>query len=179
MIVLGSGGHTTEMLMLLPQLLSPITGTCVNIYPRIYIHSIGDEQSRRKASEFEGSFGSEPLSLSIPRARQVGQSYITSIFTTLKSLYFAFALVREVEPDLILCNGPGVCVPICISALMLRRRRRTRIVFIESMARVSSLSLSGRILYHLSDLFIVQWPYLAELYPKAHFINDIFSLDKS
>lgn len=42
-----------------------------------------------------------------------------------------------------------------------------QIVYIESIARVKSLSLSGNILYHLriADLFLVQWPVLQEIYP--------------
>jgi beta-1,4-N-acetylglucosaminyltransferase len=45
----------------------------------------------------------------------------------------------------------------------------TKIVFVESFARVRSLSLSGKILYYLADRFIVQWPKLKESYPRAEY----------
>ena len=38
---------------------------------------------------------------------QVKQSWITTVFTTLRALVQAVWLVAEVRPDLILCNGPG------------------------------------------------------------------------
>ena len=46
-----------------------------------------------------------------------------------------------------------------------------RVVYVESIARVSSVSLSGAILYwsHLTDGFFVQWPELLAKYPRAHF----------
>lgn len=44
-------------------------------------------------------------------------------------------------------------------------------MYIESIARVTSLSMSGRILYHLADVFIVQWPQLVERYPKSKYFG--------
>ena len=39
----------------------------------------------------------------------------------------------------------------------------------ESFARVTALSLSGKILLYLADRFFVQWPALAHRYPKAEY----------
>ena len=41
------------------------------------------------------------------------------------------------------------------------------IVFSESIACVDHISVSGKILYPLADLFFVQWQELVEKYPKA------------
>lgn len=52
----------------------------------------------------------------IPRPRKVGQSYFTSIFTTIWTILFCvWSLVCD-PLDLILCNGPGICVCIGIGA---------------------------------------------------------------
>ena len=46
------------------------------------------------------------------------------------------------------------------------------IVYVESIARVSSLSLSGKILIRFADQFLVQWPQLAERHPgKARYLG--------
>lgn len=44
-----------------------------------------------------------------------------------------------------------------------------RIVYVESIARVRKLSLSGHILYHgrVADLVFVQWPELQARYPRS------------
>ncbi|XP_062437634.1 UDP-N-acetylglucosamine transferase subunit ALG14 homolog isoform X2 [Rhea pennata] len=75
----------------------------------------------------------------------------------------------------ILCNGPGTCVPVCISALLLGLLglKRAIIVYVESICRVETLSLSGKILYYFSDHFIVQWPALKEKYPKSVYLGRI------
>lgn len=46
---------------------------------------------------------------------------------------------------------------------------KTRTIYVESFARVKSLSLSGRILYLVVDRFLVQWPLLKEKYSRAEF----------
>lgn len=75
----------------------------------------------------------------------------------------------------VLCNGPGTCVPICVSALLLGILgiKKVIIVYVESICRVETLSLSGKILWHLSDYFIVQWPTLKEKYPKSVYLGRI------
>ncbi|XP_030063145.1 UDP-N-acetylglucosamine transferase subunit ALG14 isoform X2 [Microcaecilia unicolor] len=75
----------------------------------------------------------------------------------------------------VLCNGPGTCVPVCASAVLLGILgiKKVIIIYVESICRVENLSLSGRILYHFSDYFIVQWPVLKEKYPKSVYLGRI------
>ena len=101
MLVLGSGGHTTELLRL------------INSWPGTVcaVHASSDEHSKLHFhSKFSG------LLFEIPRSRSVGQSYFTSIFTTVYSFFPACWLVFRTEPDLIISNGPGTALPICYSA---------------------------------------------------------------
>ncbi|KAJ1498161.1 UDP-N-acetylglucosamine transferase subunit, partial [Coelomomyces lativittatus] len=71
----------------------------------------------------------------------------------------------------ILCNGPGTCIPICAAANILKVFFRLHIVcfYIESIARVQHLSLSGKIFYHLRlGPIAVQWPTLKMKYPRTY-----------
>lgn len=110
---------------------------------------------------------------------QVKQSWLTTIVTTLLSLADSFLLVLKIRPELIICNGPGTCVPLCITAFGLRlwfgMWYSPKIIFIESICRVKSFSLSGKILYHIVDKFIVQWPLsaaMARKYARAEYLGD-------
>lgn len=133
--------------------------------------------------------------LTVPRSRAVGQSWLTTPFTTLHALGASLWLVLRLRPDLVVCNGPGGCVhpeatkfihaltthiphashfpnppstgtclPICLAAYALRflGLLPVRVVFVESLCRVQSLSLTGRLLYYLADRFVVQWPGLVD-----------------
>lgn len=46
---------------------------------------------------------------------------------------------------------------------------KCQIVYVESLARVDTLSVSGKLLYYVADRFLVQWPELKEKYPRAEF----------
>eukprot|EP00984_Skeletonema_dohrnii_P037935 scaffold40587_cov200-Skeletonema_dohrnii-CCMP3373.AAC.1 len=117
----------------------------------------------------------------LPRAREVHQSYISSIFTTLYSTYKTIQLLWKLQPHLIVTNGPGTCVPIVYCSFILRclsslidiskgkgssssKRKVFRTIFIESLCRVKTLSLSGKLVYPIADSFVVHWPGLMERY---------------
>ena len=57
----------------------------------------------------------------IPRSREVGQSWLTSNFTTLRALAPAAGIVLRRRPRLLLVNGPGTCIPVCAAAFVFRR----------------------------------------------------------
>ncbi|XP_029419686.1 UDP-N-acetylglucosamine transferase subunit ALG14 homolog isoform X2 [Nannospalax galili] len=170
------GGHTTEILRLVGSLSGAYS-------PRHYVIADSDEMSANKINSFEftrADRDSSPEYIKyyihrIPRSREVQQPWLSTVFTTLRSMWLSFPLVQRIKPDLVLCNGPGTCIPICVSALLLGILgiKKVIIVYVESICRVETLSLSGKILLHLSDYFIVQWPALKEKYPKSVYLGRI------
>ncbi|XP_036221418.1 UDP-N-acetylglucosamine transferase subunit ALG14 [Bactrocera oleae] len=173
-IVLGSGGHTAEMCTINMALLSSARGK--GIYnPLRYIIANDDITSRSRITSAMQKVGvalDDTSFIYVPRSRKVGQSYLSSVFTTLWALLWSIWLVWSGQPKLLLCNGPGTCVPFCIATYICRRIRRlpskTKIVFVESWCRVRTLSLSGKLLRPFLDLLVVQWPALAEKYKNAN-----------
>jgi beta-1,4-N-acetylglucosaminyltransferase len=107
-----------------------------------------------------------------PRSREVKQSYVSSVWTTLVALAAACAIAWREQPQLLLVNGPGTCLPLCVVVCALSALRLAPacdIVFVESVARVHKLSLTGLILYKLGvcTQFIVQWEELRQRYPDS------------
>ncbi|GMN43337.1 hypothetical protein TIFTF001_012523 [Ficus carica] len=150
---------------------------------RFYIAAATDNMSLQKARSFENSIANQTGDkvaetsqfMQIYRSREVGQSYITSVWTTLVALAHGLWLMIKIRPEVILCNGPGTCVPLCIIALLFKiiGIQWSSIFYVESIARVQRLSLSGLILYklHIADQFFVQWPQLQRKYPRAHYVG--------
>jgi beta-1,4-N-acetylglucosaminyltransferase len=187
MYVLGSGGHTAEMLQLLRGMLpSPDHSAS-----RVYVVAKTDALSAKKAEALEATLnaggdgegdggensdensgensdddGDGPLPYKIElvdRAREVGQSYLTSFFTTLRSFLTTARLVLRHRPGMVLVNGPGTCLPIVVWARVLVPG--SRVYYVESIARVDHLSLTGKILLKCglaNGGFYVQWRALAE-----------------
>jgi len=170
MVILGSGGHSMEMLRLL-------SGMNLKNYPRrVYVVADGDKMSISKISAFEHIQGNgQPIIRIIPRARKVLQSYITSVLSTLIAIFYSFPLVVSTLPDVILCNGPGTCIPLCFWCFVMKFFwfKDTRIVYVESICRVHTLSLSALILYFVADHLIVQWPQLKTAYPRTEYIGRV------
>ncbi|KAJ9690933.1 hypothetical protein PVL29_013203 [Vitis rotundifolia] len=177
LIVLGSGGHTAEMLNLLSMLQKD------RFTPRFYIAAATDNMSLQKAHLMEKSLvdmtGGEALEsaqfMQIYRSREVGQSYITSVWTTIIAIAHALWIMIKIRPQVILCNGPGTCLPLCVIAFLFKvvGIRWSSTFYVESIARVRRLSLSGLLLYKLrmADQFFVQWPQLQKKYPRAHYVG--------
>ncbi|XP_063795899.1 UDP-N-acetylglucosamine transferase subunit ALG14 homolog isoform X2 [Pseudophryne corroboree] len=168
-----TGGHTTEILRLLSSLSTSYS-------PTHYVIADTDQMSEKKIRSFENTKdkgSSHPLYSihRIPRSREVRQSWSSSLLTTLQSLLYSVPLTLRLKPDLILCNGPGTCIPVCFSALLLGilGLKKILIVYVESICRVESLSLSGKLLYHIADYFIVQWPPLKDKYPNSIYLGRI------
>jgi len=112
----------------------------------------------------------------IPRARMVHQPLRSVPFTFTRSLLHTVRIALPSSKsgssalgDVLLMNGPGTCVVLCASVWLARLlgAGKTRMVYVESFARVQSLSLSGRILRNFVDRFVVQWPELKEKVPGA------------
>ncbi|CBJ26373.1 beta(1,4)-N-acetylglucosaminyltransferase [Ectocarpus siliculosus] len=164
------GGHTSEMLKLTSRL-SPETYS-----PLCYVVASTDHTSADRIPK-EGLMSGRCRVRAIPRSREVGQSYLTSVFTTLLAALHAAVVVVTVRPDLVLVNGPGTCIPVCVAAFALRffglGSSCSRTVFCESFCRVKSLSLSGRIMYLLADRFVVHWPELLVKYPRAEYAGQL------
>jgi beta-1,4-N-acetylglucosaminyltransferase len=166
LIVLGSGGHTTEILRIVQHLNHEL------YFPRIYMHAETDDLSLKKVKQIEKNSKDYKV-IKILRSREVHQSYFTSILTTLNAIFQSFPLVWREKPDLLLCNGPGTCIPPCIVTFFFKSLFiiNTKIIFIESFCRVKSFSLSGKILYYIANHIIVQWPHLnGDTYPRSIFV---------
>ncbi|KAI8509099.1 UDP-N-acetylglucosamine transferase subunit [Branchiostoma belcheri] len=157
LVVVGSGGHTTEVLRLM-------SGLSDKYAPRYYIIAETDQMSEEKYEIQK-----------VPRSREVAQSWLSTVFTTLYATLFSFPLVFRISPDLILCNGPGTCIPPCAAGLLMTflGLKKVSLVYVESICRVETLSLSAQLLYYLADHLLVQWPQLQQKFPRTTYIGRV------
>jgi UDP-N-acetylglucosamine:LPS N-acetylglucosamine transferase len=76
-------------------------------------------------------------------------------------------ILLQERPDTIVSTGAGDCVFLMLVGASLG----IPVVFAESMARVSTMSLTGRMVHRWSTLILVQWPSLLDRYPNAVLIS--------
>jgi len=71
------------------------------------------------------------------------------------------------RPDVIITTGAGVVVFFCFFCKLLG----SKLIFIESAAKVERPTMTARMLCPFSDLFFVQWPSLQMFFPKAKYLG--------
>lgn len=170
MIFLGSGGHTGEMMRILDNV-------DLNNFNRTWVTSSGDSTSILKCKKYEDerltSSHNKLDYLVLHRARTVGESIILSVFSTVRSLMSTVQRLYDLPqfPSILLLNGPGTSVPLAYIIFVLKFLGlcKTKIIYIESLARVKQLSVSGLLILPIADRFIVQWKQLAVKYKRAEY----------
>ncbi|KAJ5084391.1 hypothetical protein NUU61_008970 [Penicillium alfredii] len=167
LVVLGSGGHTTEMLSMLDHM-----ELDQSLYTyRTYLVSSGDSFSANKAVEFENKHKPDAPAtahtnsysvVTVPRARKVHQSYLSAPFSTLECFWACLLVLRGLHPDqprlpgkftspypdIIFANGPATAVCVMLAAKLLR--------FLQCIHRFFSRSQSPRI-PRLRTVFVESW----------------------
>ena len=95
------------------------------------------------------------------------RGFIISMFqVTLQS----FKIFFKEKPDVIISTGALVVIPMIIIGKLFRKQ----IVFIESFAKITSPTLTGRLVYRLADQFYIQWESMREFYPNALYKGGIY-----
>lgn len=91
---------------------------------------------------------------------------LTAPYNIIKSLI----IFLKFKPDVIVTTGAHTCVPMCYIAKIFRKK----IIYIESFANIETKTLTGKLIYPIADVFIVQWKSMLKLYPKAKYEGWIF-----
>ncbi|MCI6107189.1 MAG: PssD/Cps14F family polysaccharide biosynthesis glycosyltransferase [Candidatus Faecimonas sp.] len=81
------------------------------------------------------------------------------LYNCFKSLYYYI----KFHPDYIITTGTHTAGPMCCIGKILG----SKIIYIETFANIKTKTSTGKLIYHFADHFIVQWPSMKKLYPKA------------
>lgn len=84
-------------------------------------------------------------------------------FKYLVNFIQALTIYVKKRPKCILSTGSGMTVGLCLIGKLFG----SKIIYVETGARIHTPSLTGKLMYHVSDLFIVQWEPLLKHFPRA------------
>lgn len=91
----------------------------------------------------------------------------TSLWGYIKNVVQSLGIFLRERPKVILSTGSGIALATCLLGWLYG----SKIVFIETGARVVTPSRTGRLMYRFSDVFYVQWKPLLKYYPKAQYVG--------
>ncbi|WP_346845860.1 PssD/Cps14F family polysaccharide biosynthesis glycosyltransferase [uncultured Rothia sp.] len=86
-----------------------------------------------------------------------------NIPNAIRNAKLAWTVLKREKPDVIVSSGAAVAVPFFAIAKVLG----IKTVFIECYDRITMPTMSGRICYPMSDLFVVQWEAQQKAFPES------------
>lgn len=152
LFISSTGGHLTELLQLSP------------LFEKYDYHIITEKD---KVNEHLKETYGEKIDFLPYGTRAKLFTYIFKYFyLCIKTVYYYFKL----KPKVIVTTGTHTAGPMCI----LGKIFGSKIIYIETFANTNKKTATGRLLYPIADLFIVQWEEMLKIYPKAVYGGSIY-----
>ncbi len=144
-LVASAGGHTSQLLKLKESWQGNDT---------FYVTTT--EVVRDKLKEFGTVYV-------VGECNRQGPGRVLVVFLRCISILF------KERPDVVISTGAAVGCLLCL----LGKLFGAKVVWVDSITNVDRISLSGRMVRHLADLFLVQWPELAIRYKKVEYVGPV------
>ena len=83
-------------------------------------------------------------------------------------LHCVYIMLKE-RPDVVISTGAAVGCILCLLAKAMGKKA----VWVDTISHVDRITLSGKIIMRFADVFLVQWPELAERYKRARYVGSV------
>ena len=143
-----SGGHYEQIMMLEPLM-------------KDYDSFVITEETHYKLNDIENK---------IYYLKQSNRKEIIFIWNMFINIFKSISIYKKEKPDVVICTGVLAMIPICLIAKFMGKK----LIYIESYAKVTSPTMTGKFLYRFADRFYVQWEPMLEFYPKAIYLGGIY-----
>ena len=99
----------------------------------------------------------------------VGECNRQHLMRVIVVLVRCIRIVLRERPDVIISTGAAAGCMLCYLGKMFG----AKVIWIDSITNVERISLSGRMVRYIADLFLVQWPDLVGMYKKVEFVGTV------
>lgn len=101
---------------------------------------------------------------------QVNRKEKTWLLAMVKNAFQSLGIFLKERPDAVISTGVLATIPMCLLCKLFGKK----VIYIESFAKVTSPTETGKLLYKIADRFYVQWESMLEVYPNAVFKGGIY-----
>ncbi len=95
------------------------------------------------------------------------KNIIKYFWAIIYNIFISLKVVIKFKPSTIITTGAQVGGIMCFFGKLFG----SKVIYIESLAKVDSLSITGKNVYLFADKFYVQWESLCSKYKKAEYIG--------
>jgi UDP-N-acetylglucosamine:LPS N-acetylglucosamine transferase len=92
-----------------------------------------------------------------------------NVVNLLRNLVLAWRVLRATRPDIVVSTGAAVAFPFFVIARLLK----IKTTYVEVYDRIDRPTLTGRLCYPISNLFLLQWEEQKRLYPRGEVIGTL------
>ena len=93
-----------------------------------------------------------------------------NIKNLIKNTFIAFKVLSQEKPDIIISSGAAVAVPF----FYIGKLFGAKTIYVEVFDRIDKPTLTGKLVYPVTNKFIVQWEEMKKVYKKAENFGSIF-----
>lgn len=93
-----------------------------------------------------------------------------NIKNLIKNTFLAFKVLKKEKPDFIISTGAAVAIPF----FYLGKLFGVKTIYIEVYDRIDKPTITGKIVYPITDIFILQWEEQRKFYPKGELLGGLF-----
>jgi UDP-N-acetylglucosamine:LPS N-acetylglucosamine transferase len=87
----------------------------------------------------------------------------------IKVLLRCIRIILDEKPDVVISTGAAAGCIMCFLGKFIGKK----VIWIDSATNVEKLSLSGRMVRCIADLFLVQWPELTSKYKNVEYVGSV------
>lgn len=142
-VVCSAGGHLTEALGAL----------AASDAPRYFV-TYGEPHARERLAGEEAYYIVDPH---------------TSLPGYMKNAWQSLVLLVRKRPGVIFSTGAGIALATCLFGKMMG----AKVIYLESGARVTTPSRTGKLMYRYANVFVVQWKPLLRQFPRALYVGPL------
>ena len=142
-IVFGSGGHQKQMTLLANKL-------------KMKFEIVGVLCQE----DFVAEHLKEYRHYYVKRPRDAGKNYLTQLLIASYAFLKSIEIMFKERPVAVISCGPSHAVPVMYAGKLFG----SKIIFIESWSKITTKSLTGKLIHPISNLFLVQWEEMLALY---------------
>jgi UDP-N-acetylglucosamine:LPS N-acetylglucosamine transferase len=99
----------------------------------------------------------------------VGECNRRQLLKTIKVFLKCIKIMLKERPNVMLSTGAAVGCMLCF----LGKLRGAKVIWVDSIANVRRLSMSGQIIRPFADLFLTQWPELADKGKRICYVGEL------
>lgn len=95
--------------------------------------------------------------------------FLKYIFVFIYNVIKCISIVLKFKPETIVTTGAHTGGIMCYVAKIINKN--IKVIYIETLAKTKSLSMTGNNVYKIADKFYVQWESLTKIYDKAEYLG--------